>query len=64
MGCGQSTHNPKLSETKMRLISEMPPDKTALCHQTFKSLDKDGNGSITLEDSIWAKPVGWRRALN
>ena len=27
-----------------------------MCEQVFQSLDKDGNGSITLEDSIWAKP--------
>ena len=57
MGCGASSgRNPKLSDTKMRLIGEMPPDKTELCKETFRALDKDGNGSITLEDSIWAKP--------
>jgi|EP01043_Picozoa_sp_COSAG02_P003459 hypothetical protein len=56
MGCGASTSNPPLSATKMRLISEMPEDKRRACEQVFSSLDKDGNGSITLEDSIWAKP--------
>lgn len=56
MGCGASTSNPPLSATKMRLISEMPDDKRRACEQVFSSLDKDGNGSITLEDSIWAKP--------
>eukprot|EP01052_Picozoa_sp_SAG31_P016781 SAG31_NODE_1124_length_9772_cov_11.331541_13_plen_257_part_00 len=41
----------------MRLIAEMPADLAQLCRDTFKSLDKDGNGTITLEDSVWAKPV-------
>ncbi len=56
MGCGASTSNPPLTATKMRLISEMPDDKRRACEAVFSSLDKDGNGSITLEDSIWAKP--------
>eukprot|EP01043_Picozoa_sp_COSAG02_P013736 COSAG02_NODE_555_length_20407_cov_11.072878_5_plen_107_part_00 len=56
MGCGASTSNPPLTDTKMRLISEMPDDKRRACEAVFSSLDKDGNGSITLEDSIWAKP--------
>ena len=63
MGCGQSQaahgskkRNPPLSATKMNKIAEMDPRKHAICVQTFEALDKDGSGSITLEDSIWAKP--------
>ena len=78
MGCGASSSNPPLTETKMQLIRDIPADVRAQlclaawlplssprapllqllrqCQQTFNALDKDGNGSITLEDSIWAKP--------
>ena len=44
MGCGASSGNPPLSDTKMRLISEMPPQKRRDCEDTFSALDKDGNG--------------------
>ena len=47
MGCGASTSNPPLTDTKMRLIAEMPPDKRAKCEEVFSSLDKDGNGEFT-----------------
>lgn len=40
----------------MQLIRDIPPELMKQCRQTFSALDKDGNGSITLEDSIWAKP--------
>ena len=45
MGCGASSGNPPLSDTKMRLISEMPPQKRRDCEDTFSALDKDGNGT-------------------